>query len=499
MLLSHSLTVVLFYDQIMSIQSPVVVTSEESVPFYRDVRVTAVLAQIVFAVALIALGWFLYRNVSTNLNANGRTFSWNFLNQTAGFEIAEGPAFAPSDTYRKAFIIGAINTLRVAGIGIVLAFGIGLLVGIARLGNNWLLRILATIYVEIIRNTPLLVQLFFWYFGVILALPDIKDHMRVPGLMGEDLAVISNRGIQLAWPFVTATGSAISWWLLAALVVGLIAAWFQRRKLRALGKLGSGFAWGTVAFVLVALVGYFATIATGSLPSNMSYDLRRGDRGTLYVDTNANQRYDDGIDTPMRYVPVTLLAEDGKELGNTITDKEGDFQFFELGEAQGTSISWQEPGPVAFDSPELQGFNVRGGLPIKPEYAGLLLGLIFYTAAFISEIVRAGINAVPRGQWEASRALGLSFGETLRMVVLPQALRVAIPPLTSQFLNLTKNSSLALAVGYPDLFSVSQTITNQSGAELQVILLLMGTYLFFSLCTSGFTNWYNRRMMLKER
>lgn len=483
----------------MSVQSPLIVTSQESTPFYRDDRVTAILAQIIFAIALVALGWFLYRNVSANLAANGRTFSWNFLNQTAGFEIAEGPAFSSSDSYRKAFFVGAANTLSVAGIGIVLAFIIGLLVGIARLGNNWLLRGLATIYVEIIRNTPLLVQLFFWYFGVILALPDIKDRILVPGLFGENLAIISNRGMQLAWPFVTAAGGAINWWLLGALLVGLLVAWLERRRLRSLGKLGTGFVRGAIAFVVVALLGYLVTNATGTLPANISYDLRRGDRGTLYVDVNGNQKFDSGTDNALRYVPVTLLAADGKALATTLSDKNGAFQFFDLGESKGSTITWEKPGAIDYDSPVMQGFNVRGGLPIKPEYAGLLLGLVIYTAAFISEIVRAGINAVPKGQWEASRALGLSFGETLRMVILPQALRVAIPPLTSQFLNLTKNSSLALAVGYPDLFSVSQTITNQSGAELQVIVLLMGTYLFFSLCTSTFTNWYNRRVSLKER
>ncbi|MDQ3250531.1 MAG: ABC transporter permease subunit, partial [Chloroflexota bacterium] len=186
-------------------------------------------------------------------------------------------------------------------------------------------------------------------------------------------------------------------------------------------------------------------------------------------------------------------------LGETRTDAEGFFLFPDVGEQKGESVAWSKPAPVILSRPQIQGFNVQGGLPIKPEYAGLLLGLVVYTAAFIAEIVRAGINSVSKGQWEASRALGLNPGDTLRLIVLPQALRVAIPPMTSQFLNLTKNSSLAVAVGYPDLFGVSQTILNQSGAELQIFVMLMGTYLSFSLVTSALANWYNRTMSLKER
>jgi len=376
----------------------------------------------------------------------------------------------------------------------VLATLLGLVVGISRLSANWLLRTLATFYVEIIRNTPLLVQLFFWYFAVILALPDIKDHIAVPGV-----GMLSNRGIQLTWPFVTATGSALNRWLLAALVAALLVGWLRGRWLRNQGKLGGSTGFALLTFVLIAVVGYGVVYATGTLPANIAYELRRGDRGTLYADANANDNYDNGVDSTMRYTPVTLLAADGSVLGETRTDAEGFFLFPDVGEQKGESVAWSKPAPVILSRPQIQGFNVQGGLPIKPEYAGLLLGLVVYTAAFIAEIVRAGINSVSKGQWEASRALGLNPGDTLRLIVLPQALRVAIPPMTSQFLNLTKNSSLAVAVGYPDLFGVSQTILNQSGAELQIFVMLMGTYLSFSLVTSALANWYNRTMSLKER
>jgi general L-amino acid transport system permease protein len=465
-----------------------------TIPFYRDTRMIALISQVIFVLLLVLVIAFFYNNVREGLRANGRTFSWNFLRQTAGFAIAEGPTFLPSDTYARAFFTGAVNTLRVAVVGIVLATILGLLIGIARLSTNWLLRTLAGVYIEIIRNTPALVQLFFWYFAVILTLPDIRDAATVG-----DLAIISNRGVELTWPLITEAGWGLSWWLWGALVAAILAGYGQQQWRLRQGKLGGGFGTGLLTFLLVALIGFGVTWVTAQLPEQITYELRRGDRGTLYVDVNGNGQFDNGIDRPMRHVPVTLLTEDGTELATTRTDNNGGFVFFELGEERGTSLTWREPAPVVISQPELQGFNIRGGLSISPEYAGILLGLVLYTAAFIAEIVRAGINAVNNGQWEASRALGLSTGETLRMIVLPQALRVAIPPLTSQYLNLTKNSSLALAVGYPDLFSISQTILNQSGAELQVFLMLMATYLSFSLITSAFTNWYNRRVALVER
>ncbi|MEZ4831725.1 MAG: ABC transporter permease subunit [Caldilineaceae bacterium] len=215
------------------------------------------------------------------------------------------------------------------------------------------------------------------------------------------------------------------------------------------------------------------------------------------MDTNADADFTDGVDRLLAYVPVTLLDAGGAELGSTITDGDGEFRFFELPE--GIALRWETPAPLVMSRPQIQGFNFRGGLSLSPEFFALLLGLVVYTGAFIAEIVRAGINAVAKGQWEASRALGLTAGQTLRMIVLPQALRVIIPPMTSQYLNLTKNSSLAIAVGYPDLFNVSRTMFNQSGAAIQVFIMIMSTYLTISLLTSLFMNWYNKRVALVER
>jgi general L-amino acid transport system permease protein len=250
--------------------------------------------------------------------------------------------------------------------------------------------------------------------------------------------------------------------------------------------------------LLVGLLGYGVTALRASLPPSVGYTLQRGDRGVLYADRNGNGKFDPAIDHLLPYVPVTLLAADGAVLGETLTDAEGAFRLVNLA-GEGATVRWETPPPIVFDQPVLQGFNYRGGQRLTPEFAALLVGLTIYTAAFIAEVVRAGISAVAKGQWEASRALGFTTGQMLRLVILPQALRIIIPPLTSQYLNLIKNSSLAIAVGYPDLFNVSRTIFNQSGATVQMFVLLMGTYLALSLLTSAFMNWYNKRVILVER
>jgi general L-amino acid transport system permease protein len=255
---------------------------------------------------------------------------------------------------------------------------------------------------------------------------------------------------------------------------------------------------GLFVFLAAAILGFFFVQSSARMPDNVTYELRRGDRGTLYVDGNGNQQYDAGVDVTLAYVPITLLDADGQPLAQEHTDGNGDFRFFDL-PAEGASLTWETPPPVVVSQPLRQGFNFRGGLSLTPEYAALLLGLVMYTGAFIAEIVRAGLNAVPKGQWEASRAVGLPAGKTLRLIVLPQALRVIIPPLTSQYLNLVKNSSLAIAIGYPDMFYVTRIIVNQSGAEVQMILVVMATYLSISLLVSALMNWYNKHMAIVER
>lgn len=466
-------------------------------PFYRDTRTIAIMLQVLFLVVVLAIGWFLYNNMVTRLAAGntaaGGALSWSFLSQTAGFGISEGPTFRPEESYGRAYVVGVINTLRVAVVGVLLATVLGLLAGIERVSNNWLLNKLAMVYVEIFRSTPLLVQLLFWYVGVIAALPPIQEAAPLG-----DLGYLTNRGMYLTWIFPTETGRALTWWLLGGIIVGVAVAWLRRRQLERAGVPGSGALAGVAAFALVVVIGYFVAFSASQMPATTAYELRRGDRGTLFEDTNGNGAFDLNLDRPLAYVPITLYGADGQVVASGMTNGDGAFRFIDL-PAEATRLEWTTPAPLVLSEPQRQGFNFSGGISVTPEFAALLLALVVYTGAFIAEIVRAGINAVNKGQWEASRALGLNTGATLRMVVLPQALRVIIPPLTSQYLNLVKNSSLAIAVGYPDLFNVSRTIVNQTGAEVQGILLVMATYLTFSLITSLFMNWYNKRVALVER
>jgi len=465
-------------------------------PFYRDTKVIAIILQVIFALLVLLFGWLLYSNLVAELSAisnSASPLSFNFLGLTAGFEISEGPMFRPEESYWRAFLVGLANTLRVSLVGIVLATLLGVLVGVARVSNNWLLSKIAHVYTDIFRSTPLLVQLLFWYFGVVAALPDMDAAADLWGL-----GFLSNRGVFLTWPFLSQTGTPWLWWLLAGVIAGGVAAWLRRRALRRAGRPGGGFLIGLLAFLVVGVGGFLFVQSAAQLPENVAYELRRGDRGILFVDADGDGSYTSGADSPLAYVPITLLDADGAVLGQEYTDGDGEYRFFDL-PVDGESLQWETPPPVVWSAPQRQGFNFRGGLSLTPEFAALLLGLVMYTGAFIAEIVRAGVTAVPKGQWEASRAVGLPTGKILRLIVLPQALRIIIPPLTSQYLNLTKNSSLAIAIGYPDLFYVARIIVNQSGAEVQMILVVMATYLAISLLVSALMNWYNSHVAIVER
>jgi general L-amino acid transport system permease protein len=471
-------------------------------PFWRNQKILELLAQVVFVAAVVMIFWFLISNMQARLLAIKGTsaLQFNFLSTAAGFQIGEGLAFSPQESYGRAFIIGFVNTLRIAVIGIILASLLGLFAGISRLSSNWLVSRLAGAYIEIIRSTPLLVQLFFWYFGVILTLPDINNPQEIPGL-----AILTNRGISIAALHLSATGASWQWWLLGGFIAAIVVALIRRRQLQQAGRVGNGASIGVLAFVLIVAIGYFVTTTTATLPPNTAYELNRGDRGLLFIDANGDGTFDEGQEQLLHYVRVSLVDRAGNEIATTRTDGSGAYRFYDLPEGNAdiesgdVTLQWQQPSLIVIDRPVRQGFNFVGGSRVTPEFAGLLLGLVVYTGAFIAEIVRAGINAVSKGQWEASRALGLSIPTIIRLVVLPQALRVIIPPLTNQYLNLTKNSSLAVAIGYPDLFNVSLTILNQTGAEIQMFAMIMAGYLTFSLVTSLAMNWYNSRIAFSER
>lgn len=391
--------------------SPPPPLSQSSVPFYRDVRVLRVLVQIAFVALVLLVGWFLWNNVVRGMARIGGAFSFAFLENAASFALSETslPYDPATDSYLYAFFIGVLNTLRVVIVGIILATLLGLVAGIARLSSNWLIAKIAQVYVEIFRNTPLLIQLFFWYFVGILKLPRVRDSIEIPGGI-----YLSNRGLAVPWFTPNETFTA---WLVIA---------------------GAG---------ILAAFGVYKLL--GRVEKPFIYEWRGGWAFLVWL-------------------AIALAA----------------------------AVALQ---PFTPSVPEIRGFNFGGGVTLSPEYAALLLGLVVYTGAFIAEIVRAGIQAVPRGMVEASRALGLSYIQTLRLVVIPLALRVIIPPLTNQYLNLSKNSSLAIAVGYADLFYVSNTIFNQTGQTLQVILMIMVAYLIISLIISTAMNGLNARFKLVER
>lgn len=379
---------------------------------WHQPAVRGIVYQVLAVGAVGLLAWFLISNTLANLQSRNIASGFGFLNGEAGFAIGESViAYSPQDSVGRAILVGLFNTLKIAAVGIVLSTILGTLVGIARLSKNVLVAKLAAAYVELVRNVPLLLQLFFWYALVTEHLPGPRQALNpLPGVF------LSNRGMKIPTP------------------VDHIALDF-------------------------ALAGLFIAIALCLLVANIA---RRRQAAT-------------GQRLPALRIGIAMLV--GLPL-----------------------LGWVIGGaPLALDVPRLQGFNFTGGATLSPEFAALLAGLVFYTTAFTAEVVRAGIQSVSTGQWEAAGSIGLSRGLALRLVVLPQALRVIVPPMTSQFLNLTKNSSLAIAIGYPDLVSVVNTTMNQSGQAIESILIIMGAYLVVSLSISFAMNAYNRRIALTER
>ena len=378
---------------------------------WRSRTVRGIIYQ-VLAVALIALALgYLMHNTLENMRVRGIKSGYDFITQTAGFAIGESLIpFDSGESYGKAFVVGLSNTLRVAVVGIVLATLLGTVVGIARLSRNVLVRSLATCFVELLRNVPLLLQLFIWYFVLTELLPPIEDAMHGGGFF------FSKNGLQFPIP---------NW---------------ERGHLGTLVGLGLGL------------------VAAGAWRSW------------------ARRRFEaTGHAVPVWWPGLALMLAAG-------------------------ALGWLVGGaPTGLDIPEKTEISVVGGGAVTPEFLTVLIGLTAYTAAYIAEVVRAGIQSVSYGQHEAAAALGLSRTQELRLVQIPQALRVIIPPLTSQYLNLTKNSSLAVAVGYPDLVSIANTSLNQTGRAIECIAVVMGCYLTLSLLTSAFMNWYNRRAAIRER
>ena len=379
----------------------------------NDPRIRGLIYQAAVLAAVVWLGVEIWSNTAANLERANIASGFGFLDNTAGFGIVQSLIpYSEEATYGRAFLVGLMNTLLVAAIGIVLATLLGFAVGIGSLSRNWLIRQICIVYVETMRNIPLLLHIFFWYFAVLRSVPGPRDSLDVAGAV-----FINNRGIYLPRP-VAEDGFGL---VLAVFLAGLAGAWALARWARARReRTGETFPvlWASAALVVVA--------------------------------------------------PALTFVAAGQ--------------------------------PLSFDYPALSGFNFRGGIVLIPEFVSLVLALGIYTAGFIAENVRSGILSVSRGQTEAAYALGLRPGPTMRLVIIPQAMRVIIPPLTNQYLNLTKNSSLAVAIAYPDLVSVfAGTVLNQTGQAVEILLLTMSVYLTLSILTSLAMNWYNRRIALVER
>ena len=375
-------------------------------------KVRGFVVQFVLVAALAFLVWWIVGNTVENLRRSNIASGFGFLTNRAGFDIGDSAIPYTSDSsYLRALVVGLINTVIVAGAGIITATMVGFVVGIGRLSNNWLIRKICTVYVETFRNIPPLLVIFFWYFGVLSVLPLPKESIHLP--FG---SFLNSRGFYFP-KFVWGEGA---WLIPVAFVLAIAMSWFVARR------------------------AYQRQMATG-------------------------QQF------PVFWTSAALII--GLPL-----------------------LAFVLSGfPLSFDMPKQSTFNLTGGFQVKPEFLSLYLALSFYTAAFIAEIVRAGIRGVNKGQSEASSALGLRSGQALRLVIVPQAMRIVIPPLTSQYLNLTKNSSLAVAIGYPDLVSTGGTVMNQTGQAIEIIAIWMVVYLGISLITSAFMNWFNAKMALVER
>ena len=384
----------------------------EKVPFWLDPKKRAIIYQISMLCLVGLLAYYLVSNTLINLQRQSVATGFGFLKKESSFEIGESLIpYSAASSYGRALIVGALNTLKVAFIGIVVTLILGTIVGVARMSTNWLVSKMATIYIEVMQDIPVLLQLFFWYSIFYETLPSPRQALNpITGLF------LCNRGVIFAVP---ASHPAHKYMLLA-LIAGLVGAYLFRR-------------W-------------------------------------------AKKRQDaTGKILPVFRISVAFVI--GLPL-----------------------IVWLAFGaPVKIDVPQLVGFNFRGGMTLSPEFIALLLGLVLYTAAFVAEVVRAGIQSVSKGQREAAMSIALRPNQVLNLVILPQALRVIIPPLTSQMLNLTKNSSLAVAIGFPDFVSVANTTMNQTGQSIEGVALIMAVYLVFSLSTSAFMNWYNKKVKLVER
>jgi len=390
---------------------------KEQFDFFHDERVRSVFYQFLTAAAVGLAAWYLISNTAQNLESRGMHTGFGFLKVAAGFDssfklISNEPGVG---TYGRIFVIGALNTIYVSVLAIILSTMLGFVIGVLRLSSNWLVSKVALTYVEIFRNTPLLIQIIFWYIGVFALLPRIKNSIDLSG--GAGVLLLNNRGFYMPWPMP----GDLLWMTGAAIIIALIAAVILRR-------------WAQ----------------------------NRQDR--------TGQTY------PTFIVTVALLI-------------------FLPG-----IVYFMTGMPLDWDMPKIEGFNFVGGASLPPSFMALLIALSIYHAAHMAETVRAGILSVGKGQYDAARSLGLREAKVMSLVIIPQAMPAIVPSMISNWMSAVKNSSLAIAIGYPDLVSLfMQTSLNQAGYAVELVGMTMAFYMVVSLTISWLLNIYNKRVQLVER
>lgn len=530
-----------------SIQTP-----DQNIPFYRDGRILGVIGQIIFIIVLVLVIRVLAGNFSQNVEKLGDSqficrngdFSYrcayDFMESEAGFDINETIFdYENTDSYWYAFYLGFLNTLKVGLLGVVFATILGTLVGIARLSDNWLISRVALWYVELMRNIPLLILLFLLYFVAILGfLPNVKEAIQPLGLP----IFITNRGLDIPWPKFTSSAGIWVAFLILAIIQFQVLWVIMGRQEEKTGKPSNRMAWGIFSFLLIAMIGWSVagslSKTQGILVSKASR-IRELDDLEKIVLTRAGVNHISELgelsddETKEIEVKLCVVSDSSSEINLTsqirkmslpysvkrfsraekATDAyaEGKCEMFVATNAilAGERSALESPSshaivpvtekPIVLNAPAFEGFNIEGGTSLSPEFTALLVGLFLFYAASIAELVRAGIQSVSKGQSEAAYALGLNESQRLRLVVLPQSLKVIIPPLIGTYLSLIKDTSLGLAVGYPDMYRIGFVTVNQSGRSLQVFLLLMVAYLTISVVFSMLLNWYNAKNTLVER
>lgn len=579
----------------------------ESIPFYRNVKIIGIIAQIIFLILLLLGIGFIVNNVRRGAGDLNIPLGFNWLNSRSGIPLSESPIpYEIDQSYGRVILVGFLNTLKVSLLGVVLATLLGIATALMRLSSNWVLKQIATIYIESVRNIPLAIQIFFWF--TVLLIPSLP--IGVNGISIGQAFLNNSTGFAIPWPYYNSNTGLWLPWLIVAIILGSVIFYVRRRQIIASERPGNPWPPALIAFAVVSLAGYFVGNAMSSHPDGLLLDVneRRGStRLTSYLDADGNGEFSSRADETVRGIPLRVTLDEGqldvipdkrREVGQTVlssfrfprlrANEFGTatvaFENPEIAEAEGLSFHFDKfpsigriyqdrndngrldfgedrrttaevdagvseadgyegvdyrviltvtdfqrhlvtdhYGEITF--PPFEGENkntqveilpsslfswsrpsfptertlIVGGNSLSNAYMALLLALVFYTATFIAEIVRGGILSVPKGQREASQAIGLSGSQTFRLVVFPQAMRIIIPPMISQFLNLTKNSSLGFLAAYPEFAKVSEIVMGQSGASVPVIIILIIGYLMISLTFSLILNIFNNRVKLVER